>query len=426
MSFVDGVVVYQKSDEMENFTYLTQFSIEQTHQREEEKMLRTLRSAFPRRLTQLGQRSESTFTLIHPLLLKRADILSTEHEALERSMSDGFDLNEQKKFSKLSAVVDVYRQYMDSVAEYEELELLLSDESLKDEASKELESVLPQLVKIAEKLQTKLLPPHPFADRPAIMELRPGIGGIEAMIFTQDLFNMYVGYASTHRWPVTVVSKSVNQQGNGILEAIISIDEPGAYDRLRFEAGVHRVQRIPETENKGRTQTSTSAVIVLPQMSAKGAPDDADERSFAAGEVRIDVMRASGKGGQHVNTTESAVRLTHIPTGITVSMQDQRSQHKNKAKAFQILRARLAEQERVEDEKEELKKRKDQVNSTDRSDKIRTYNFPQNRITDHRCGYSVHDIEGVMSGEKLDQLVDVLEQNEAQIKSRELLEELEK
>jgi peptide chain release factor 1 len=341
-------------------------------------------------------------------------------------MSEGFDLNEQKRFSKLASIVDVYRQYTGKVAEYEELKLLLSDQSLKEEASQELESTLPQLIAITEKLQTKLLPPHPFADRPAILELRPGIGGIEAMIFTQDLFNMYIGYASSHRWPVTVVSKSVNQQGNGILEAIISIDEPGAYDRLRFEAGVHRVQRIPETENKGRTQTSTSAVIVLPQMSSKEQAEDADERSFASGEVRIDVMRASGKGGQHVNTTESAVRLTHIPTGITVSMQDERSQHKNKAKAFQILRARIAELERVEQEQEERKKRKDQVTSTDRSDKIRTYNFPQNRITDHRCGYSVHDIPGVMSGERLDQLVDVLEQHEAQVKSKELLEELNK
>lgn len=385
-------------------------------------MFNAIKCSIPRRI---GLRLESTFVPIHPLLLKRADLLSKEHAELEHQMSDGFDLNQQKKFSKLSSVVDVYKEYTEKLAEYEELNSLLTDASLKDDAEQEIETVLPQLVSITEKLQTKLLPPHPFADRPAILELRPGVGGVEAMIFTQDLFNMYLGYANTHRWPYSIVSKSVNQQGNGLLEGIISIDEPGAYDRLRFEAGVHRVQRIPETENKGRTQTSTSAVVVLPQMSSKGQAEDADERSFAAGEVRIDVMRASGKGGQHVNTTESAVRLTHIPTGITVSMQDERSQHKNKAKAFQILRARLAELERVQMEAEERKKRKDQVTSTDRSDKIRTYNFPQNRITDHRCGYSLHDIDGVMSGEKLDQLVDVLEQHEAQEKSKSLLEELE-
>lgn len=374
---------------------------------------------WPRVIT---QRWQSSFTPIHPLLLKRADLLADEYTELEKSMGNGFDIDQQKKFAKLSSVVDVYREYSEHVSEYEELTALLEDPSLKQEAQQELEGITPQLIALTEKLQTKLLPPHPFADRPAILELRPGIGGVEAMIFTQDLFNMYMGYASVHRWPVTVVSKSVNQQGNGILEAILSIDEPGAYDRLRFEAGVHRVQRIPETESKGRTQTSTSAVIVLPQMSAKGQAEDADERSFATGEVRVDVMRASGKGGQHVNTTESAVRLTHIPTGITVNIQDERSQHKNKAKAFQILRARLADQERLKEEQEERKKRKDQVNSTDRSDKIRTYNYPQNRITDHRCGYSLHDLSGVMSGEKLDQLVDVLEQHESQEKSQQLLE----
>lgn len=362
------------------------------------------------------------------MLIKRGELLAKELTALEDSMSDsssGFDLDQQKKFSRLSSVVETFKDYQDRLESFKELQILLADESLKEDAQQELETVIPELIKISGKLKTKLLPPHPFSDKPCILELRPGVGGIEAMIFALDLFNMYVGYANTLRWPVSVISKSMNQPGNGITEAIISIDEPGSYDRLRFESGVHRVQRVPETESKGRTQTSTAAVVVLPQMSEKGQADDADERTFANGEVRIDVMRASGKGGQHVNTTESAVRLTHIPTGITVSMQDERSQHKNKAKAFTILRARIADLERAKTEEEERKKRSDQVSSTDRSDKIRTYNFPQNRITDHRCSYSVHDIEGVMRGEKLDQIIDEMEQFEAQGKSRQLLADLE-
>lgn len=372
--------------------------------------------------------SSSDFEEIHPVLIKRGELLSKELSALDESMSQdlsGFSIDQQKKFSRLSAIVESLRDYQEKLESYKELQSLLTDESLKEEAKSEIQTVLPELIKVSAKLKSKLLPPHPFSDKSCILELRPGIGGIEAMIFTLDLFNMYTGYASVNRWPFSIISKSMNQSGSGITEAIISIDEPGSYDKLRFESGVHRVQRIPETENKGRTQTSTAAVVVLPQMSEKGQAEDADERTFASGEVRIDVMRASGKGGQHVNTTESAVRLTHIPTGITVSMQDERSQHKNKAKAFTILRARIADLERTKYEEEERKKRSDQVSSTDRSDKIRTYNFPQNRITDHRCGYSVHDVDGVMSGEKLEQIIDQMEQFEAQNKSKQLLKELE-
>lgn len=368
------------------------------------------------------------FQELHPTLLKRASILADELSKLENKISQGsgFDLNQQKKFSHLSSIVDVFNDYQEQLSTFKELQsLLVEDESLREEAQQEIQTSLPQLITVTDKLKAKLLPPHPFADRPVLMELRPGIGGVEAMIFAQDLLNMYLSYASINRWKHTVISKTLNQSGNGITEAIISIDEPSSYDVLRFESGVHRVQRIPETENKGRTQTSTAAVVVLPQMSDKSLGEDADERSFAQGEVRIDVMRASGKGGQHVNTTESAVRLTHIPSGIVVSMQDERSQHKNKAKAFAILRARLAERERLEFEEQERKKRTDQVSSTDRSDKIRTYNFPQNRVTDHRCSLSLHDVEGVMNGEKLDQIVEALRKEENKAKSKELLEMLE-
>ena len=190
------------------------------------------------------------------------------------------------------------------------------------------------------------------------------------MIFAQDLLNMYAGYAQNKKWKFHLISKSENQSGSGIVDAILSIDEPGSYNRLRHEAGVHRVQRIPATETKGRTHTSTAAVVVLPQMGEESEKaSDAYERSFKPDEIRIDVMRASGKGGQHVNTTDSAVRITHFPSGIVVSMQDERSQHKNKAKAFAILRARLAEKERQEKEEKERSVRKDQVTTTDRSDR---------------------------------------------------------
>lgn len=362
------------------------------------------------------------FQEIHPALVKRAQVLTQELQDLEGSLAGGghFDAAQQKKHSRLSAVVGVYREYEENLTLYQELQPILKDESLREEAEEEIKTTIPKLIELSDKLRSRLLPPHEFAEKPALLELRPGVGGKEAMIFTMELFNMYVNYAMYHKWPYTIVSKSMNESGNGLMEGIVSIDEPGAYDKLRFESGVHRVQRIPETETKGRLQTSTAAVVVLPQMGDKNQAEDADERVFAAGEVRIDIMRASGKGGQHVNTTDSAVRLTHYPTGITVSMQDERSQHKNKAKAFNILRARIAEKERVEREAKERALRTDQVSSTDRSDKIRTYNFPQNRITDHRCSYSLHDVPGVMRGEKLDTLIEALEKHEGQERSKQL------
>lgn len=363
-----------------------------------------------------------TFQELHPALLKRAQTLTKELQDLEDSLANGghFDVSEQKKHSRLSAIVGVYREYEQYSTQYKELHTILNDESLKEEAEEEIEATLPKLIDLSDKLKSRLLPPHEFADKACMIEFRPGAGGQEAMIFTMELFNMYINYAHFHRWPCTVVSKSMNTSGNGILEGILNIDEPGSYDKLRFESGVHRVQRIPETETKGRLQTSTAGVIVLPQMGERNQSEDADERTFAPGEVRIDIMRAGGKGGQHVNTTESAVRLTHIPTGLTVSMQDERSQPKNKAKAFAVLRSRIAERERVEKEAKERSLRTDQVSSTDRSDKIRTYNFPQNRITDHRCSYSMHGIDAVMKGEKLDQLIEALEKHEGQVRSKEL------
>lgn len=364
---------------------------------------------------------------LHPSLLKRVEKYVEELHGLERMLSDGGSFNDtnQKLYAKVSYIKDIRDRYLEQLESLKGLqEIIEEDPSLRDDAQSEYEKLAPELTETSNELLRKLIPPHEFADKACILELRPGVGGIEAMIFAQDLLNMYAGYAQNKKWKFHLISKSENQSGSGIVDAILSIDEPGSYNRLRHEAGVHRVQRIPATETKGRTHTSTAAVVVLPQMGEESEKaSDAYERSFKPDEIRIDVMRASGKGGQHVNTTDSAVRITHFPSGIVVSMQDERSQHKNKAKAFAILRARLAEKERQEKEEKERSVRKDQVTTTDRSDKIRTYNFPQNRITDHRCGYNIHDIEGIMSGERLDHLIDAMEEYDADAKAKELLEE---
>ncbi|ODV97503.1 hypothetical protein PACTADRAFT_30954 [Pachysolen tannophilus NRRL Y-2460] len=366
------------------------------------------------------------FENIHPALIKRAKQLKTELLDLEKYLSEGKVLKaeESKKFSQLSSLSRIYDEYGNEINNYKELiQLVENDDSLKDDALLELEkSTVPRLKYLVSKLKTRLLPPHEFHDKPCILELRPGVGGNEAMIFTQDLLGMYERYAQVHKWSYEVLSKNEHSSGIGLVDAVLVINEPGSYNRLRLESGVHRVQRIPETETKGRTHTSTAAVVVLPKMSEI---DSNSERKFGPDDLRIDVMRASGKGGQHVNTTESAVRITHIPTGIVVSIQDERSQHKNKAKAMMILRSRLAERERLERIEKERSDRTSQVSSTDRSDKIRTYNYAQNRITDHRCGFTLYDIEGCMSGEKLDDIMDAVEAKETEDRSKSLIEELE-
>ncbi|AET38857.1 Mrf1p Ecym_3370 [Eremothecium cymbalariae DBVPG len=367
------------------------------------------------------------FKELHPSLTKRAEKYVIEFKKLELLLSKntGFDLEEQKVYSRLSSIADAFNTYQANLANYKELNHMVNeDPSLKDDAQLELNELLPTLVNAADKLLNKLLPPHPFADKPCILEFRPGVGGVEAMIFTQDLLHMYINYAQYHRWKWSITSSTKNCSGSGLSEAILSIDQPGSYDRLKYEAGVHRVQRIPATEAKGRTHTSTAAVVVLPQMGDESSVASY-ERTFKPDEIRIDVMRAGGKGGQHVNTTDSAVRLTHYPSGIVISMQEERSQHRNKAKAFQILRAKLAERELKEKEAQERSARKDQVSSTGRSDKIRTYNYPQNRVTDHRCGYTLYDLNGIMAGERLDDLISAVEKNDDEVKAGRMLLEMD-
>lgn len=369
--------------------------------------------------------ADQYFEPMHPLLLKRAELLSEEFNELEKKMSLGtFDQDTSIKFSNVSVVLDLYNRYTQDLENLKGLVEMINEETDKDliqEAEAEIQSLVPQLQKFSQDVQRRLLPVLKHSDKPAILELRPGVGGSEAAIFTKDLLNMYIAIANHHKWPHSLVSEGENSAGF-LNEAIISIDAPGAYNILRHESGVHRVQRVPATEVKGRIHTSTSAVVVLPKVSDGTEQSLAnDERQFAPNEIRIDTMRAGGKGGQHVNTTDSAVRIVHLPTGITVMQQDERSQPKNKAKAFSILRARLAQLEREKEIAEQRKLRTDQVTTTDRSDKIRTYNYSQNRVTDHRCGHSIHDLPGFMEGLKFDELVEKLEETEFEDRLKTLI-----
>ncbi|WPK24549.1 hypothetical protein PUMCH_001827 [Australozyma saopauloensis] len=365
------------------------------------------------------------FEPMHPLLLKRAENLSNEFEDLEKQMSLGaFDQETSIKFSNVSIVLDLYNSYVRDLENLKGLVDIVNEETdaeLISEAESEIETLVPLLQACSQNVQKRLLPVLKHSDKPAILELRPGVGGSEAAIFTKDLLNMYIAIAHFNRWPHTIVSEGENSAGF-MNEAIISIDAPGAYNILRHESGVHRVQRVPATEVKGRIHTSTAAVVVLPKISEGTEQSLADdERQFSPSEIRIDTMRAGGKGGQHVNTTDSAVRIVHLPTGITVMQQDERSQPRNKAKAFSILRARLAQLEREKEVAEQKKLRTDQVTTTDRSDKIRTYNYSQNRVTDHRCGHLIHDLPGFMAGTKFAELVERLEETEFEDRLQNLI-----
>lgn len=371
--------------------------------------------------------SEVQIPQLHPLLLKRAVAMGKEYASLEEAIAKGnFDQETSVRYSNLSVILDNYHRYLRDVENAQELKEMLSEESdaeMHAEAAQELAELAPRILQSVKVLQGRLLPPVSHADKPTILELRPGIGGSEAALFCGDLVAMYINYANHNRWKYSIVLEGLTNSGS-INEVIMSIDAPGSYNLLRHESGVHRVQRIPATETKGRIHTSTAAVVVLPKISdgTESSLKD-DERQFAPGEVRIDTMRAGGKGGQHVNTTDSAVRLTHIPTGIQVQQQDERSQPKNKAKAFSILRARLAALERDKEIAEQRKLRTDQVTTTDRSDKIRTYNYPQNRVTDHRCGFSLHDVQGCMQGYRLGDIIDRVEEWELSERLEALIRE---
>ncbi len=309
-----------------------------------------------------------------------------------------------KEMSELTDIVELSKQYFRFLNEIAILEAMLEDVSQEEEmrkmAEEELMQLRPSIADLEQQIKIALLPKDTADSKNAIIEIRAGTGGDEAALFAAVLFRMYNRYAEQRGWKFEIISVSETCL-NGYKEAIASISGNGAFARLKFESGVHRVQRIPETESNGRIHTSAATVAVLPE---------AEEFDIAIDEkdLEIDVFRASGAGGQHVNTTDSAVRITHKPSGLVVVQQDERSQHKNKARAMKILRTRLYEMERQQKQNERAAMRKWQVGSGDRSERIRTYNFPQGRITDHRINVTLYNINSVLENAEIDELIDQL------------------
>ena len=309
-----------------------------------------------------------------------------------------------KEYADLSPIVDVGRELLGVEEEHAGLEELLADPEGDAEmaalARDELTELEARREKLQERLKILLLPKDAADDKSAILEIRAGTGGDEAALFAGDLFRMYQRYAEGKGWRLDLMSASDADLG-GYKEIIAEISGKGVFARLKFESGVHRVQRVPETESGGRIHTSAATVAVLPE--AEDVDIEIDEK-----DLRVDVFRASGPGGQSVNTTDSAVRITHLPSGIVVSQQDEKSQHKNRAKAMKVLRSRLYDAERQRLASERAADRREQVGSGDRSERIRTYNFPQGRVTDHRINLTLYKIDKILEGEGLDELVDAL------------------
>jgi peptide chain release factor 1 len=318
-----------------------------------------------------------------------------------------------REHADASTVVEVFNRYLQREADLTAANDMLVDEDMADMAREEIDAAQADMVRLDTELQQLLLPKDPDDERNAFVEIRAGTGGDESALFAGDLARLYTRYAERQGWQVEVVSESPSELG-GYKEVVLRVSGPGAYGRLRFESGGHRVQRVPATETQGRIHTSAATVAVMPE------PDETEAIKLNPSELRIDTYRASGAGGQHINKTDSAVRVTHLPTGITAECQDGRSQHSNKAKALQVLTARLQEKDRSERAAKEAATRKGLIGSGDRSDRIRTYNFPQGRLTDHRINLTLYKVLQVMEGD-LDEVIHALQV----ARGTELLAELE-
>jgi peptide chain release factor 1 len=312
-----------------------------------------------------------------------------------------------KELSRIRPSANASARYRKLLGEIEDARRMLEDDDteVRELAEAELSELNGQLEEIEQAIRLLLIPKDPNAEKNAILEIRAGTGGDEAALFAADLFRMYSRYAETRGWKIEPISIAETDAG-GLREVIVNVEGKEAFGRLQYECGVHRVQRVPATEAQGRIHTSTVTVAVLPEAQEV----DID---IAANDVRVDRFRSSGPGGQSVNTTDSAIRLTHIPTGLIVQCQDEKSQHKNKAKAFTVLRSRLYDQERQRDADERAGARKAQVGSGERSEKIRTYNYPQSRVTDHRAGVTLHRLGTIIEGD-LDEILDAVHSQMAQ------------
>ncbi len=353
-------------------------------------------------------------------MLEKLEGIKARNEELTRILSDAGVIADQNRYRELSKehaqlqdIVAAYEEYRRVIEEAADCRALLEDKleaDMKELAHQELEALLARQAALEEELKAMLLPRDPNDERDVIIEIRAGTGGDEAALFGADLLRMYQRYAERHGYKSELLSENYTEIG-GVKEAVLSLQAKGAYSRMKYESGVHRVQRVPETENQGRIHTSAATVAVLPEA------DDV-EVDVNPGDLQIDTYRAGGAGGQHVNKTESAIRITHLPTGLVVQCQDERSQYKNKDKAMRVLKTRLLELYQSRAAEAEAGVRKSQVGSGDRSERIRTYNFPQSRVTDHRVGVTLYKLEAFMDGD-MDEIIDalILAQRAAQLSS---------
>ncbi|KAL8243887.1 hypothetical protein R6Q59_010145 [Mikania micrantha] len=387
------------------------------------------------RVTRLPQEHE----LLSTSLIERARSMRAEHAKLFAANAENFDTATAKKIGELTPVTEALREWEDAQntdnrKSIRELEALVSDptsdKELRELASSDIEEAVSNLPSLTDKLKSSLIPAHPFAHLPALLEIHPGAGGSEASLFAHTLLEMYTALASRLNLPTSLTSytpdDSIPAGNTGMTDCILEINSANAYDLFRTEAGVHRVQRVPATEKKGRTHTSAVSVLVLPSIPETNSAelnfeDPNSDYYINPGDVRSETMRARGAGGQHVNKTDSAIRLTHMPTGTVVAMQESRSQHKNREKAWQVLRSKLAQMRREARENEMVALRRSVMGGvarTGREDKVRTYNYSQQRVTDHRSGVESGDLNGVVDGgpglEKImDSVRDWMRENEA-------------
>ncbi|MEA5093753.1 Peptide chain release factor 1 [bioreactor metagenome] len=349
-------------------------------------------------------------------MINKLEVLNEKYIELSEKISDPETLSDSQKLQKLmkeqsqlEPIVTKYNEYKDVVDQLEESKTMLNeklDDDFKEMVKEEVKELSAKKEELEQEIRILLLPKDPNDDKDVIVEVRAGVGGDEAGLFAGDLLRMYLRYAERQGWRTEFIS--VNEQGiGGYKEVIFSIKGKGAYSKLKYESGVHRVQRVPDTESSGRIHTSSATVAVLPEV-------DDIEIEINPNDVRVDVFRSSGNGGQCVNTTDSAVRLTHIPTGIVISCQDEKSQLKNKDKAFKVLKARLYDKYQQEQNDEQAQSRKSQVGSGDRSERIRTYNFPQGRVSDHRIGLTLYKLDSFIDGDITEMLDALLTSDQAE------------